>query len=823
MDLRIVQVLLLLADKICKRLKESRGNLMIKKMLLLWAFTLSLNPNLAFASGQGIIKVNNLLGIAIDPTAPTDGQCYNYSAGSNTWVPGSCGTGGGGGSVTSVALSLPAIFSVSGSPVTTSGTLSATLASQLQNRMFASPSGSSGAPTFRAIVAADLPLSSNVTTGALSSTDWNTFNGKQAALSFGDLTDVGTDGISVGSGVGAVIGSGTSISQHVSDTSHAGYLSAADWNTFSGKQDALSFSAPLVNSTGTISIPVATGSVDGYLSSSSQTIGGVKNFSANIFAANLSGTNSGDVTIGTASGLSLTGSSQILNLALSTSSNAGALSAADWTTFNAKQDAGNYITALTGDVSASGPGSATATVNSIGGVTSTDVANTVTGVASASAVDLVGNTIVKRASGTFAAGSIGVGTASPAALFSVGSTSAFKVDNSGSVTGSQIAMASTGIRSVNHAASPYTIISTDALLLVDTSGGSVTINLPNPSGLRKIKIKDATGNFGTVHPTIARFGSEKIENTAADLILWANFGNYELQSNGTDWFKTSAASNTASAVFTSSGTLTFPVGISNTLVCGLGGTGGGGPGGGGGGGSTTTAARGGGSGSPAGATATRCMPLAISGNVSYTITIGAKGVGQTGGAGAVANAAGATGSTGSNGTNGGASLFDSLATFTGSLGGHAGGGAGLATNGAAGTIVDNNEIINRAGIAGGVAATAGADGQDGLSSFFGTGGAHGTGGTSGASTGGGGGGGTGPAGGDTSVTGTMCSGGAGGLAGVGSPGSDGPSESGNFGVGGAPGCGGGGGGILAVSGTAGGKGGNSSDGNPGKITARWQE
>ena len=36
----------------------------------------------------------------------------------------------------------------------------------------------------------------------------------------------------------------------------------------------------------------------------------------------------------------------------------GCLSSADWTTFNNKQAAGNYITALTGDVTASGPGSA---------------------------------------------------------------------------------------------------------------------------------------------------------------------------------------------------------------------------------------------------------------------------------------------------------------------------------------------------------------------------------------------------------------------------------------------------------------------------------
>lgn len=44
----------------------------------------------------------------------------------------------------------------------------------------------------------------------------------------------------------------------------------------------------------------------------------------------------------------------------------GCLSGTDWTTFNGKQAAGNYITALTGDVTASGPGSVAATLKNTG-------------------------------------------------------------------------------------------------------------------------------------------------------------------------------------------------------------------------------------------------------------------------------------------------------------------------------------------------------------------------------------------------------------------------------------------------------------------------
>ena len=64
----------------------------------------------------------------------------------------------GGGTVTSVALSLPNIFTVSGSPVTSSGTLTGSLATQNANIVFAGPTtGGASAPTFRSLVAADIP------------------------------------------------------------------------------------------------------------------------------------------------------------------------------------------------------------------------------------------------------------------------------------------------------------------------------------------------------------------------------------------------------------------------------------------------------------------------------------------------------------------------------------------------------------------------------------------------------------------------------------------------------------------------------------------
>lgn len=64
----------------------------------------------------------------------------------------------GVGTVSSVSLTAPSILSVSGSPITTSGTLGLTLATQTANTVFAGPtSGGAATPTFRVLVAADIP------------------------------------------------------------------------------------------------------------------------------------------------------------------------------------------------------------------------------------------------------------------------------------------------------------------------------------------------------------------------------------------------------------------------------------------------------------------------------------------------------------------------------------------------------------------------------------------------------------------------------------------------------------------------------------------
>lgn len=72
-----------------------------------------------------------------------------------------CSTGSvctGYGTVSSVALTVPGVlFSVSGSPITTSGTLALSLLSQTSNKIFAGPTTGSATPTWRNLVVTDLP------------------------------------------------------------------------------------------------------------------------------------------------------------------------------------------------------------------------------------------------------------------------------------------------------------------------------------------------------------------------------------------------------------------------------------------------------------------------------------------------------------------------------------------------------------------------------------------------------------------------------------------------------------------------------------------
>lgn len=127
------------------------------------AGTLTLGGVLAIANGgTNASTANSALNNLLPNQSGNAGKFLTTNGTDASWV-----TAAGTGTVTSVALTAPSEISVSGSPITTSGTFALTWANQTTNKVFASPNGSTGTPAFRALVAADIPSLGYVTSVGL--------------------------------------------------------------------------------------------------------------------------------------------------------------------------------------------------------------------------------------------------------------------------------------------------------------------------------------------------------------------------------------------------------------------------------------------------------------------------------------------------------------------------------------------------------------------------------------------------------------------------------------------------------------------------------
>lgn len=125
-------------------------------------------------------------------------------------VTGSSNSGSGGGSVNSVSATVPSFMSVTGSPITDTGTLDFTFGSQAQGLSLMAPCVGAGLPVFRAICAADVPAlaASQVTGTALTAannlSDLASASAARTSLGLGTLaTQSGTfSGTSSGANTG---------------------------------------------------------------------------------------------------------------------------------------------------------------------------------------------------------------------------------------------------------------------------------------------------------------------------------------------------------------------------------------------------------------------------------------------------------------------------------------------------------------------------------------------------------------------------------------------------------------------------------------------
>jgi hypothetical protein len=275
-------------------------------------------------SGTSVMTASSTI-----PTTDLSGTITNAQLANSAITINGTSTSLGGsvsvGTVTSVAATAGTGISVTGSPITTSGTLSITNTAPDQTVVLTAGTGISTSGTYPNFtitntspssggtvtsVTATAPVTSTGGTtpviampaatgsvnGYLTSTDWTTFNGKQAALVSGTNIKTVNSNSLLGSGdvsVGTVTSvaaltlgtTGTDLSSTVAtgtttpvitlqvptaSATNRGALSSTDWTTFNNKLTTVTVDAPLTGS-GTsashLSIPAATTSVNGYLTS----------------------------------------------------------------------------------------------------------------------------------------------------------------------------------------------------------------------------------------------------------------------------------------------------------------------------------------------------------------------------------------------------------------------------------------------------------------------------------------------------------------------------------------------------------------------------
>ena len=146
-------------------------------------------------------NVNNVVQSELDLVAGTNITLTDNGDGSVT-IDSTGGGGGGSGTVTSVALTAPAAFNVSGSPVTTSGTLALSAAGNASQYI----TGAGALQTFPTIPAAQVNSDWNAVSGvaqilnkptipaAQVNSDWNAVSGVAQILNKPTLAAVATSG-----------------------------------------------------------------------------------------------------------------------------------------------------------------------------------------------------------------------------------------------------------------------------------------------------------------------------------------------------------------------------------------------------------------------------------------------------------------------------------------------------------------------------------------------------------------------------------------------------------------------------------------------------
>jgi len=88
------------------------------------------------------------------------------------------------------------------------------------------------------------------------------------------------------------------------------------------------------------------------------------------------------------------------------------------------------------------------------------------------------------------------------------------------ITTSSVTPPAIAPKTITFAMSPYTVLATDYLLDVDTSGGAVTINMMLAAARNNLEltVKDVTGNASTNNISVVRASAEAIDGLMTYLI-----------------------------------------------------------------------------------------------------------------------------------------------------------------------------------------------------------------------------------------------------------------------------------------------------------------
>jgi hypothetical protein len=183
----------------------------------------------------------------------------------------------------------------------------------------------------------------------------------------------------------------------------------------------------------------------------------------------------------------------------SNSTQGGYLSSNDWNTFNGKQDSGNYITDLTGEATASGPGAASVVLNNAAVIAKVLTGLNITGgsvVSTDNILEAFGklqNQINALISGSAYQGVWNADTNTPALASGVGSNGEYYVVNvAGSTNLDGITDWNVGDWAIFHDTSWQKVDNTDSVSSVNGQVGAVNLTTDNiPEGLTNLYFTDA--------------------------------------------------------------------------------------------------------------------------------------------------------------------------------------------------------------------------------------------------------------------------------------------------------------------------------------------